>query len=51
MQYIQYKARATSLPWDPTFGDVDEEKRKALLGEIAAKTGLTVDQLGYTPKA
>ena len=48
-QYITYKARTTAVPWDPSFGDIDEAKRTALLSEIASKTGLSVDQLGYTP--
>ena len=48
-QYITYKARTTAVPWDPSFGDIDDSKRTALLSEIASKTGLSVEQLGYTP--
>jgi hypothetical protein len=36
-----------AVPWDTTHGDITEEKRRALLGEIASKTGLSIEQLGF----
>ena len=51
MQYIAYKARATALSWDPTFGDIDDAKRRELYTEISSKTGLSLEALGYTGAA
>ena len=50
LQYIAYKARATPLPWDPTFGDIDDAKRRELYSEISGKTGLSLEALGYSEK-
>jgi len=43
--YIAYKARLTAVPWDPTVGDLDDAKRKALNADFAAKSGLDATQV------
>jgi len=44
--YLQYKARLTALPWDVNVGDVDESKRKAILSDVATRSGLAPEQVG-----
>jgi hypothetical protein len=47
-QYIQYRAKASPLPWDPSTGDVDDGKRRELMLGIAAKAGVKPEDLGFT---
>jgi hypothetical protein len=46
-QYIAYRAKAQPLPWDPSFGEVDDQKRRELMLGIAAKAGVTPEALGF----
>ncbi len=47
-QYINYRARASPLPWDPNHGEVDDGKRRELMLSIAAKAGVAPEALGFT---
>lgn len=44
--YLSYKARLQALPWDINVGEVDDAKRKQILGEVASRSGLTPEQVG-----
>jgi len=46
--YIAYKAKAQPLPWDPSFGEVDDQKRRELMLAISAKAGVKPEALGFT---
>jgi hypothetical protein len=46
--YIAYKAKAQALPWDPAFGEVDDQKRRELMLAISAKAGVKPEALGFT---
>ncbi len=49
--YIHYKARVSPLPWnEAAIGNVDDAKRAEMLGEIAAKAGLSAKQVGLPEK-
>ena len=46
-QYIAYRARAVALPWDPSFGEVDDNKRRELMLSISATAGVKPEALGF----
>ncbi len=43
--YLTYRARLTPLPWDPTVGDVGEDKRKAILEDVATRSGISAETI------
>ena len=43
--YLAYRGKVQSLPWDPTVGDVDGSRRKDIMKNIATKAGVAPETL------